>query len=349
MIRLAAEADLEVQGSERQNLCEKCFAVAEAGAEFCPECGAPLSHEPGAEGSDIAIYPELARANLLRMRGDYHGAQEVCLAILRRFPNNATGNTLLGDIAAERGDLEHAIEWYELALDLQPDSAVDRQKLDAVRARLEKEHAATAVSQLELPKNQPKLSTYIVIATAAIVLAGVVAFAMGRQSGQQQAQAGDSPYQLPKTKAQTEPIVKDPQPRGAGPVVTTSSVRTQEDIALTELVAGRSSAGAALIDASEDPRTHGARLTFAVEGTEEPRLLAAKLANAAYLVPRDIQFLYIRGVRANRLVYCASSARPAWTLTQEAKWQGRYGSDATALADAVLTDEWVPAAPSENP
>jgi Tfp pilus assembly protein PilF len=98
------------------------------GAGFCPECGAPIGTAP-AEGSDAAIYPELARVNLLRLRGDYKAAQDHCRAVLRKFPNNVTANQLLGDLCQETGDLSQAKEWYELALDIAPNHAHIQQKL----------------------------------------------------------------------------------------------------------------------------------------------------------------------------------------------------------------------------
>jgi len=50
--------------------------------------------------SDAQAGAELARANLLRLRGDYLAAEAECLKVLRQFPNNAGAHTLLGEICA---------------------------------------------------------------------------------------------------------------------------------------------------------------------------------------------------------------------------------------------------------
>ena len=110
---------MAVQGRSETTSCPKCFAVVKLGAEFCPECGATL--DPASGGSDQEVYNDLAKANLLRNRHQMPEAIEVALGILRKYPNNATAHTLLGDIYAELDDLKQAAEWYEMALDLSPD------------------------------------------------------------------------------------------------------------------------------------------------------------------------------------------------------------------------------------
>src|SRR4051812_43141822 len=45
------------------------------------------------------LHSDLARANLLRLRGEFDQAEQLCLNVLERFPDNAAAHTLLGDIA----------------------------------------------------------------------------------------------------------------------------------------------------------------------------------------------------------------------------------------------------------
>lgn len=143
------------------------------GSEFCAECGAPLDLAPGVGGSDTEVYPELAKANLLRMRKEYKQAEDVCLSILRRYPNNASANTLLGDICAEKGDLEQAAEWYELALDLIPDSAAEKAKLEDVRARLATKEKAATVETLGITHTSKPPYVTIAAVVVALLIVGV--------------------------------------------------------------------------------------------------------------------------------------------------------------------------------
>ncbi len=79
----------------------------------------------------------LARANLLRVRGQWTEAADLCVAVLRADPGNATAHSLLGDIYQDQGRPEEAKHWYQLALELCPASVADRAKLERVRETLE--------------------------------------------------------------------------------------------------------------------------------------------------------------------------------------------------------------------
>jgi Tetratricopeptide repeat len=71
------------------------------------------------------------------MRGRWDEAVQQCAEALQRQPANASAHSLLGDIYENRGRLEDAIHWYQLALELSPTSAADRSKLARARELLE--------------------------------------------------------------------------------------------------------------------------------------------------------------------------------------------------------------------
>src|SRR5205823_10007351 len=64
----------------------------------------------------------LARANLLRMRGQWADAVERCTEALRADPHNPAAHSLLGDIYENQGRVDKAIHWYQLALEQNPES-----------------------------------------------------------------------------------------------------------------------------------------------------------------------------------------------------------------------------------
>lgn len=74
-------------------------------------------------------YALLAQANLSRMRGQWQEATQKCMQVMTLAPNNASAQSLLGDIYDNQGFLDDAIQWYRMALDVQPDSPADRLKL----------------------------------------------------------------------------------------------------------------------------------------------------------------------------------------------------------------------------
>jgi tetratricopeptide (TPR) repeat protein len=75
----------------------------------------------------------LARANLLRMRGQWADAVECCTEALRLDPHSAAAHSLLGDIYENQGRLDKASHWYQLALEQHPDSIADQAKLARVK------------------------------------------------------------------------------------------------------------------------------------------------------------------------------------------------------------------------
>jgi tetratricopeptide (TPR) repeat protein len=75
----------------------------------------------------------LARANLLRMRGQWTDAVELCTEALRGDAHSPAAHSLLGDIYENQGRLDKAIHWYQLALELDPESIADKAKLTRAR------------------------------------------------------------------------------------------------------------------------------------------------------------------------------------------------------------------------
>ena len=154
-------------------LCDKCFSMLEPKAAFCDECGAPVSEDISKEGSDAVVYPEIARANLFRMRGEMAEAERICLAILKRFPNNPSTHVLLGDINNESVNLEQAKQWYEMALDLTPDNRGVARKLQVVNDELGKRQDSRATAGLEVrPPSRGLLAVY----ASSFVFLVIVAF-----------------------------------------------------------------------------------------------------------------------------------------------------------------------------
>ncbi len=117
---------------EAKQTCEHCGQPLEADAAACPVCLYPSSQNDMQEERGNDIYLMLMRANVLRLRRQYQLAEAQCSEVLRRDPTNAAAHSVLGDIARDQGKLRDAIEWYKMALDLNPGNVSDRKKLEAV-------------------------------------------------------------------------------------------------------------------------------------------------------------------------------------------------------------------------
>lgn len=113
----------------------------------------PTQHSSGGANnrspkpSEEAIGPLLARANLLRIRGQWAEAVAACTEALRLVPNSASACSLLGDIYESQNRLDDALQWFGMAVEFDPQNVSDRAKLERVahaqrRATQREERAA---------------------------------------------------------------------------------------------------------------------------------------------------------------------------------------------------------------
>ncbi len=317
----------------------------------CPECGAPLGRGDDAS-TDADIYPELARANLLRMRGEYKQAEKICLNILKQYPNNATSHTLLGDVYTDLGDLGHAAQWYELALDLNRDSAVDKQKLASVRERIKQREAVAAVEELGLPQPSPNMALLAVGAVFVLVVIGLTAYFLGQRY--QTTVKNSLPISAPLSSTSG---TSSPPPAGQGTgsdqqagTPTTTEAGTQEDKTLTQMLAQRSPQGAHVMSVSQDPRSKILTITYSLRPEDDERKLGAELAKSALDQDADALIVTVRGVRDSHIAYVADVQRTRLAETQAPTWQEQNSGTADAWVSYVLTNEWTATKTnSENP
>lgn len=341
---------MAAQGPERElRLCEKCFLMLPEGAEFCPECGAPVDNDPAhLQGSDVAVYPELARANLLRMRGEYKQAEEVCIGILRRYPNQSTANVLLGDISAEKGDLEQAKQWYELALELTPDSEADKNKLASINKRLkERELAATAMN-LDLPTKKPMTGLFIGAVLLLIASVATAAFLFGRQNPHPGLTKGGI-VNRPITVGDPAPTTTSDTSGTTGGETPTTNEPKPAPPALSPLaqsIAAKSTRGSKISTAWMDPRTKRVFVTYAVADGDDERLVAADLGHAVHLAVENCPQATLRATKSGEDVYVADVMREAFVADSSRDWQAQDPNDPNAVlraaADALLSREWRP-------
>jgi len=297
-------------------------------------------------GVDATIYPELAQANLLRMRHKIKEAEDLCLSVLRRYPHNPTANTLMGDIAVEKGELEHAAQWYELALDIEPDSLSDRHKLASVRHQIETREVSTTAEQLGLPDEKPKTTLIATAAIAGLVLLGIIAYALAhtRSSAASTPQSNiDGPLRIPG------PIVNPtPPPNTTGGGTdggTTGNPAPPGPIEheLTKAI-NKTENGAYLIDARYDLQNDGVTLTYTVSTDKDERLIGAQLAFDSFPLAKEtlkkpVDRITLRAMRDGNQVYGAVVTHTAYEAASSDDWQTAHKGDIESLAKVILSDE----------
>lgn len=274
---------LAAQDQPKEISCPQCFEINPAGSTFCQLCGAPLSEKGEAvEGSDTEVYRDLAQTNLLRMRGSYKEAIQVCLSILKRYPHNVTAHSLLGDIYAEQGDLEQAAEWYEMALDLSPQAEAERQKLDMIRRQILERQTAATDQQLEIPESKPpKTGLLVGLIAVAVLVVGTTAYVLGTMMKPKPetpqvniTTGGDT---TPSTSGSTiNPLPEDPQ--NAESEDPTNITRTADEAILEVMKASGKEKGR-YISVVEDARGPSLIVSVSASTEDVPEEVAALVAD----------------------------------------------------------------------
>jgi hypothetical protein len=100
--------------------------------------------EPTVRKDLTAPQPLLAQANLERIRGQWAEAVETCVRVLRDNPGNADAHSLLGDIYRDQGEIDDAIQWYRMAVDLRP-AGPDVEKLRKLEVERERRAAQSGL------------------------------------------------------------------------------------------------------------------------------------------------------------------------------------------------------------
>jgi len=290
--------------------------------------------------TDAEIYPELARANLARMRGDYKQAEDQLLHVLKRFPNNPTANEMLGDLAAEREDLPHAIQWYEMALEIVPNSASISRKLEEARAKVGTKEAKDTTAQLGLPDPSSRVPIAVGILVIVFLAAITGAYFLGAKGSLGQRQLPTPINQInavsPQTISQPGEKPKDTSVAGPASVV--------EDQQLLDQVKAKAADAAAIESVSADPRSNSVIVTVVLPGKDD-KALAARVARDTLEAFNDYNSVTIRGIAGDKVTYMADATRAKLTETESDQWKADHQVDPNAWISDLLQNEW-PAAPA---
>lgn len=115
--------------------CAQCGALVPAGRKSCPACGTPVTRAESAASSE-GVEALLAEANLFRTRGQFDEAISACMRVLQRDATNAAAHSLIANIYRDQGNYRESLNWFKLAVELNPDNESDRKKLDEMIDRV---------------------------------------------------------------------------------------------------------------------------------------------------------------------------------------------------------------------
>jgi tetratricopeptide (TPR) repeat protein len=137
------------KAGEQSMFCIRCGKRNPDEARFCKQCGAPITSlddetQPlPAPAPEVAAVPDspkpsepatLAGAYARIAAGDCAAAIDDCSALIAAEPSNRDAHALLSTLLEQTGDLDAAVLERAKVVELAPDSAIDRDKLTALRA-----------------------------------------------------------------------------------------------------------------------------------------------------------------------------------------------------------------------
>jgi hypothetical protein len=318
----------------------------------------------GDAGGDLKS--DLAQVNLLRIRGDISSAKTLCLSVLKRHPDSVDAHVMMGDLHAEQADLKPALEWYSLALDMDPNAPGVAVKQTRVQAALEISSQAHHNKGLILAGKKQSPWMYAAIAAAAIAI-GIISYTVGKESPKasvkptssiqenivappaQKLQIGSNEQARPNNlTTPADPSVD----RDSSPInIKTSAVdkgnegkndsgSVAVDEILLEQIRDRTPFKRNLVSVIADPRDNSLIVTFNVTEGEHGRYTGAMLADTAMEYESKVAKVTLRGVRNGILMYMADVERSAILAVES-----ENGSDVKDLSDhtwidRVLTNEF---------
>ncbi len=298
------------KGENRTIECYRCFAVIPAGSPYCPECGVSIGD---AEGSDQAVYQELAQANLERRRGNYKEAASVCLGILRSYPNNFTAHSLLGEIYLEQGDLPQAAEWLEMAVDLEPRAQREQTMLSQIREQIARQETKTTVEQLQI-KPRSGVSTYAAAMVLLVIAVGAAAYFVGRSGANHPSENAPAQPIVVPAEPETEP--SPPRPPVENPIGGGSLTVPDDEQLLAQLrQSGQKSA--LIIFATTIPNSNAVVITARSEPNVPLDQTALLLASDAFTSPSMFTEATIRLMDVQSLAFSGTITRDAYDEAQK--------------------------------
>lgn len=301
---------------------------------------------------------DLAKANLMRLRRDFRKAEEICIEILRTYPKSAATHTLLGDIYADQGRLEQAAHWYELSLDLDPNSWAEKQKLDDIREQIKERDHVSSAQTLGLDDVGAVRPAWITLGVATFLFLSYGIFYVvkhGRLGGASEQPVVKTPINAvpdnvePRREMVATNQVATPTPAGtpidgltspgATPSALPLSGSSKDDKELEQAVREKSTYGDNLASLVSDPRIHNVFLTYIVGPKDNERVIGTDLARTLFELNDDFDAVTIRAMRFEKLLFMADIPRDRYNETLTEEWKKKNSSE-FAWIEYVITNEW---------
>jgi len=291
--------------------CKDCRIVLDDDVRFCPKCGKDLAPDAHAsKPGESNVESLLASANLHKIRSEWEAAIADATDALRIDPRNPDIASLLGDIYADQEMLDEALVWYQMALELNPDSEADRERLNRLSKEIAARRRKERTGSFAAFERHTKIWTLSL--AAVFVLLVITALAMTLIKGKPQEEP------VPKPAATVQPRSAPPaaEPAPSQPTIAPaptdstpapaggSSLRTPAEAGLRTGLASAQAVSDAQItidDVIADPRSAVVTVTFSIPyrgfvTREQVIRAAAVVARTVFALRQDANFVTARCV-----------------------------------------------------
>lgn len=291
--------------------CDDCKIILDNDVVHCPKCGKDLSGSSSparTAGSDVTSL--LASANLHKIRAEWDEAIADCTDALRLDPRNPDIASLLGAIYEERGMFDEALVWYQMALELNPDSGPDQDRLARVAKATEAKRDRRDSESFSKFERRTKfwgiaLGLIVVMIIVAAVVTTLIrnrstqsASAKPTPTGQSQDYAPrmNRPSVAPQGPTAPPEATAKPTSTGGAPARTAGESYIRSELAAAQ---GVVETGANIDDVTADPRVGVANVTFTVPFrgvVNKDQIIRASVAVASktFELNREVKFVTVR-------------------------------------------------------
>lgn len=311
--------------------CDDCKIILDDNVRYCPKCGSDLSSSASSlRQDDSDVISLLASANLCRIRAEWDEAIAAATDALRLAPRDPDIASLLGSIYEERGMLDEAMIWYQMALELNPSSVPDQERLDRV-SKLVTATRRGETQSFRVFEKRTKIWAWALGAVFVLIVALAIATTLvkGKHDQVQYARpmrTSQSPSSTPPIGQPRSSLPRGPEPSSEStkPAATEgmSSLRTSAE---ADVRTGLSmdpdvaQAGVTIDDVIADPRTGVATVTFTVPykgviSREQIARPTIAVARKTFELHREIKYVTTRcliqiGVGAPQVAFVGDIAR----------------------------------------
>lgn len=144
--------------------CKQCSTLNSLDSTFCKRCGAALAIEDIAEASE-KLTAMIADGNKLFADGRTEEAMMVAETAVANNPSSPAAISLKGMVHERKGQIAEALECFERVVELNPDSMLDKIKVNDLRNML-------VMTKVEAPRPDRRAPLIAAIAASVLVVAG---------------------------------------------------------------------------------------------------------------------------------------------------------------------------------